>query len=384
MRLFLLLFVLCAANIPATSKASGDLNVYVYQNGLIVSRTGAEFCDAFTTFYEFDHDWSQTISHSVAQVWCSYSDLPNPSNVYVDVTIHAHACHYEYIGGQHVVCDDDYVSQTADADIVSYFTSAAPLPESQCGLCIADPIDPTTGAVLSNSIDLPRRSDGAVWIGRAYSSATVSSSNFGRGWRLSYSRSVMPKYQSLTYRPYIQNDPNSSSQYDDASSACVSGFGEIKNRNSNWQDATASYSNGTCVISVSGVEIGTLPLYYVAQHTPSSPTALSGPTLVGFDAVRDDGQKVSFIVHGSVISSPPSINLKLQQASTGYLLTDANDTVESYDANGKLQSITNRNGVVQTLSYDSSGRLSSVTDNFGHSLSLSYDSDNHLLLVTRQ
>jgi YD repeat-containing protein len=75
--------------------------------------------------------------------------------------------------------------------------------------------------------------------------------------------------------------------------------------------------------------------------------------------------------------------MKLQQTSSGYRLTDANDNIEVYDGTGRLLSVTSRAGVVQTLSYDGSGRLSAVTDTFGHSLSLSYDSQGRLSSVSQ-
>jgi len=97
---------------------------------------------------------------------------------------------------------------------------------------------------------------------------------------------------------------------------------------------------------------------------------------------RDDGQLISFTLQGGSIVAPPSIGLKLQQTSSGYTLTDQNDNAETYDANGKLLSLTNRAGVVQTMNYDGSGRLGTVTDSFGHRLSLSYDSQGRVSSVT--
>jgi YD repeat-containing protein len=100
--------------------------------------------------------------------------------------------------------------------------------------------------------------------------------------------------------------------------------------------------------------------------------------------LRDDGQLISFPVNGTSITAPPSINLKLQQTASGYMLADANDTIEVYDPNGKLLTVTSRAGVVQTMSYDTLGRLSGVTDSFGHRFTLSYDSQNRLITVTLQ
>jgi YD repeat-containing protein len=105
---------------------------------------------------------------------------------------------------------------------------------------------------------------------------------------------------------------------------------------------------------------------------------------VGFDALRDDGQLVSFNLQNGALAAPPGITLQMQQTSSGFTLTDPSDTVEAYDSTGKLLTVTSRAGVVQTMNYDTSARLSTVTDNFGHKLTLSYDPQGRLSSVMRQ
>ena len=56
--------------------------------------------------------------------------------------------------------------------------------------------------------------------------------------------------------------------------------------------------------------------------------------------------------------------------------------IETYDANGKLLSITNHAGLTQSLTYDASGRLQSVTDSFGRQLGFSYDAQNRFASMT--
>lgn len=53
-------------------------------------------------------------------------------------------------------------------------------------------------------------------------------------------------------------------------------------------------------------------------------------------------------------------------------LTNENDEIESYNANGRLLSIANRAGLTQTLSYDSASRLATVTDSVGSTLTFFY------------
>jgi YD repeat-containing protein len=251
---------------------------------------------------------------------------------------------------------------------------------AQCGpTCnrAADPINPASGAVYDTILDSPSPS-GSPAFKRFYNSTDSGGTDLSGGWRHTFSRTITPKYATIKSLTYVAS-ADASSLYGDEGTACTSGFREIKSRVSTWQTATASYANGVCTLMAGGTSIGTLDLIY------SLPSTLTpGMPLIGFDATRDDGQLISFTLQGASIVAPPTIGLKLQQTSNGYTLTDENDNVEAYDANGRLLSITSRAGVVETMNYDTSNRLSTVADSFGHSLSLTYDSQNRLSSVTRQ
>lgn len=100
-------------------------------------------------------------------------------------------------------------------------------------------------------------------------------------------------------------------------------------------------------------------------------------------AIRDDGHINNFTVSGSSLVAEPGVALRLQAVGSGYQLTDESDSVETYDASGKLLSVADRAGNLQTMVYGGpAGALSGVTDNLGHSLSLGYDSTNRLRTVT--
>jgi RHS repeat-associated protein len=58
------------------------------------------------------------------------------------------------------------------------------------------------------------------------------------------------------------------------------------------------------------------------------------------------------------------------------------ESVEDYDATGKLLSITDRTGRIQTVHYDTTGNLSSVSDDFGHSLTFTHDASNRIATMT--
>jgi YD repeat-containing protein len=261
------------------------------------------------------------------------------------------------------------------------YVSALFSPPAQCGpTCngVGEPINPASGAVYDTIVDIASTSDSLAFK-RYYNNTNSGNADLGGGWRHSFGRSITPHYSSSNFQLYVVR-PDNSSLYNDEATACTSGFAEIKGRVSTWANAVASYANGVCTLNVATTVIGTLPILYESPPTPAPNSA----TIIGYDAIRDDGQLVSFAINGSTIVAPPSINLKLQQIANGYTLTDANDTAETYDMNGKLLSITSRAGVVQIMSYDTSGRLSDVSDSFGHQLTLSYDTQNRLITVTRQ
>jgi len=255
-------------------------------------------------------------------------------------------------------------------------------PKSQCGRgcnSASDPINPANAATYSVETDLGG-GVGQTGFQRFYNSVdSGNSSALSTGWRSSFRRSVQPRYGGTGYDGGYVGDADRSSLYTDEATACTSGFAQIKGQVSTWTNATASYANGVCTLSVGTTQIGTLPLLYQSPPTPNPSTQ----QLVGYDAVRDDGQVVSFGVNGTVINAPAGIGLRLQQTAGGFTLTDEADNIETYSANGALLTVTSRAGLVQTMGYDSSGRLSTVTDNFGHRLSLSYDSQGRLSSVTR-
>lgn len=69
-------------------------------------------------------------------------------------------------------------------------------------------------------------------------------------------------------------------------------------------------------------------------------------------------------------------------AQNGWKYLTRDNVTEIYDATGKLTSITDQAGRVQTLSYDGSGRLQRVTSNNGEFLIFTYDADNRIAMLT--
>lgn len=299
--------------------------------------------------------------------------LPSPG--FYDNSVH----HWYVIAG---MCADGQIFDTTTQQCEGgYFSKVSPPSNTQCGsICngVRDPIDPVTGAMYDTETDMDSQSK-TIGFGRLYNTTDGTASSISKGWRHSFSRSVKANNGVPLYSPYAANDPDNSSLYDDAASACTSGFAQVQSRTANWSGATASYLNGVCILTKSGVSIGILSIFFASPNLPTP-----SQSTVGYDVTRDDGQLIRFTIQNGQIVAPPSIGLKLQVVNNGYSIMDVGDNVEVYGADGKLQSITTRSGVTKTMSYDSSGRLSGVADNFGHRLILTYEGQNRLLSVESQ
>ena len=289
--------------------------------------------------------------------------------------------HYE------LFANGEWIQGGAYPSPISYFTDpackvfacATPPPKSQCGPdCngVADPISPSTGGMYTTEVDI-ESGVGGLGFARYYNSIdTDEAGDLSAGWRHSFSRRIEPRVAGQEYLPYLPQ-PDYSSLYNDEAAACTGGFAEIKSRVASWANATSSYSDGLCKLSVGGTSIGALPLLYQSQPTPAPQT-----TVIGYDVVRDSGQVIRFSIQAGALVPPAGTTLRLQQTTGGFELTDAADSVETYDNDGNLLSIRRRSGIVHTLTYDGAGRLSAVADSFGHSIGLAYDGQGRLNQVT--
>ncbi len=98
--------------------------------------------------------------------------------------------------------------------------------------------------------------------------------------------------------------------------------------------------------------------------------------------VRDDGAENYWRIENGVPKAPPDASEKLDVVYLdgdvlGFSLVTKNQSIETYDANGKLLSITNEDGEVLNLTYSGS-RLSKVTAPSGRALSYSYQTDGRV------
>jgi RHS repeat-associated protein len=140
-----------------------------------------------------------------------------------------------------------------------------------------------------------------------------------------------------------------------------------------------------------------LTRYYNSQDTTSSPfgknwhsTWHHGLTISGntVTVTRADGRQDIFTNNGSgVYTANPDVLDRLVRvpatgAQTGWQLTRADDSVETYALAGLLNTTTTRAGLVTRLAYDGSNNLIRVTGPFGHTLTFAYDTSGRVVQMT--
>ena len=135
--------------------------------------------------------------------------------------------------------------------------------------------------------------------------------------------------------------------------------------------------------SVAGVKTRHVGVQW--QHTYDRTVVLDTGTAT---LDRADGRILEFQeVAGEWVGDPdvPGRLRRLADGSgvpTGWEYTETDDSIETYDNEGMLLSITSRTGFTQSLSYDASDRLIQVAGPFGRTLTFSYDLQDHLESMT--
>lgn len=241
-----------------------------------------------------------------------------------------------------------------------------PAAAARCDM-VGDPINPSCGSMHEAEIDAPQ--SGTLRFQRYYFSRGSYPSDEKTGWFHTYVRRLIPVYEGTGYRGAYASSADNSSLYSTESSACTSGFAEIKSRVASWTSATASFSGGVCALTVGSTVVAHLPVYYSSPPTVNPASS----TLIGRVALRDDGQEVTFRLSGSSYVAPSNTPMSLSSSVGGFTLVNLDDETESYDVNGMLQSIASRSGVVHAVSYNGDAKPIAITDSFGNSLTLSYD-----------
>lgn len=233
---------------------------------------------------------------------------------------------------------------------------------SYCGPCDGNPVYDASGEKVQAEQDIAPSPNGVLAFTRYYSSQTHVGDfrALGQGWRDNYSR-TLDIINNATTLP-------SSSTYTTTADACTLGWGEVSASSYRGlaSGATASYTNGLCVLTRNGSVVGKLAAVQGSARGPDT-------TGVVHTVTRSDGRAYVFEQNGSAWQERYGASVILTQVPDGWLFTDTNGTQEHYDNIGRLTTITDRAGHTQTLSYNSIGLLASVSDVYGRKLIFTYD-----------
>jgi YD repeat-containing protein len=296
-----------------------------------------------------------------------YSDpgVPGPWSM-LDTSVYNPRCG----GGVNAIYDGTIV-------LAPVMFSLSAIPPVPCQVCTADsptdPVNPAIGNVYTTETDVRFAGSGAIAFQRFYNSSDATGADGVPGWRHSYARSVNTVYQTVAPSLPAQSTLVSA-QYSTPALACTSGFPTIQGAVSAWAGATATYSGGVCVIANGSATISTLPIQVFPAPIPPA-------TATEYDVIRDDGQVLRYPIINGAVSNPPGISIRLGIIGSGFTVTDDQDTVETYNTVGALQSITSRAGVEQTIGYDANGLFQTATDSFGNSISVTRNASGSIAAI---
>jgi YD repeat-containing protein len=108
-------------------------------------------------------------------------------------------------------------------------------------------------------------------------------------------------------------------------------------------------------------------------------TGLSGSAINQVKVYREDGRRFDFILNGSAWQPDADANMTLTRSvdsnanTTQWQLKLPDDSLETYNPEGRLLTIKHRTGVIQNLAYYADGKLQTVDDGFGRAITLAYN-----------
>lgn len=116
------------------------------------------------------------------------------------------------------------------------------------------------------------------------------------------------------------------------------------------------------------------------RHTYNIELRIGSASLVTL--IRPNGKAWDYQYINGAWASAFNQNNHLEQTGSGWQLRTSDDEIESYDSNGRLISIADKNGLKKYLQYDGSFRLSKVSDLSGREISFGYDARNRITSVS--
>lgn len=303
---------------------------------------------------------------------------------------------YWYLNEMPAECDQGEDPPYCPFEGPQYALEATPEPEPP-GECTSlsnptdetNPCNPANGNKSQTEIDFKSPAPGGLQFARYYNSkgSYKTAANMAPGWRHTYSARLD---EEPDRKPSVKlvSPVDQSSYHATAADACTSGWSEIKD--TVWSGSLAtgvpSFAGGnTCSISIGGSTVAHFPVRSaVGWGAYSPPPAVKTVTLANGAALR-------FEYDGSSWSSLTDPSLVLEPSGTNWVLTDSNDSRQTFDASGRLVSVARRNGQTETLDYDLStaeggddngDTLDRVTGPFGHEITFDYDGNGYLASTT--
>jgi RHS repeat-associated protein len=232
-----------------------------------------------------------------------------------------------------------------------------------------EPILPGSGNEYQTETDY-ESSDGRLKLTRSYNSVDPTTSTLSPGWHHGFGGRRILSIANALPLPTSQVQ-YASSIYTDPGSACTTGWAEIAANNPQLSGVTAvGYDPSTHLCRLSNGQ--SAPIYGNGAGAGSA----SSSDMAGVAAERPDGSLYQFSCLAGACTPNSDIPLKLTVSSSGYALTDEDDTIEQYDTKGNLLSITYRDGYSQTMTPNGAGQLGTVTDRFGRTLTFTYNPSN--------
>jgi len=265
---------------------------------------------------------------------------------------------------------------------------ALPRPPASGGDCGCDqgrvatahPIEVGTGNMTESALDFAS-GDGRLTLVRHYNSNPSLPDVGVTGWQNEYAGRHLYPISRGSMRPNIVADDGSStsSVYSSAAAACVQGVTDIAQGlggtagNSAYTGVTATYlGSDQCQLSNGDI----VPIL----NTGTAQVIVGGiaDAGVGVTVLRPDGASYHFSCKPGACVAYGQSKIALVMNSSGYALTAENGDVESYDSNGNLQQIADRDGYTRTLTYNISSSsdiatVNTVTDSQGRVLSFAYN-----------
>jgi len=256
-----------------------------------------------------------------------------------------------------------------------YVTSKSPRKSCESE---ADPCDPASGEVYLTETDIQAVGKGLSFT-RSYRTQDVNRTKgvIGVNWRHAYNMQMDAYPQSLFLDTSSSGNPViRSSLYSTRQSACNTGFQEVNSRLFFGQvnDATATFTNDTCILSKDGQVIANLQILK-EDRQPQFVEPVSEHTIM-----RPNGAEYRFSLVGGTWTNIDGQPQTLKQSGSNWLLTLSDGTTEIYEESGKLTQSTTAAGLTTQYAY-ADNQLINVTGPFGDTLNLEY-TDGRISRVT--